>query len=155
MKSEEDKETPSLFRKKKAFSQQEAEDKRISEQREPFTQEDLNHAWKEFKVKYMAEGAGNVEKLVLRRKLEKINEQSVRILLNSQLEVTLLEKFEKDLIHYFRIHLKNQFIQLVKSVPEQEEIRKLYTSKDKFDYMVSQNPALKLLKDKFELDFEY
>ena len=49
----------------------------------------------------LAKGVGDTEKLVLDRKLQKNGEHDLLILLESQLEISILEKFEADLIQFF------------------------------------------------------
>lgn len=152
----ESKETPSLFRKKplQAANPQEKESK-VEKKGQEFTQKALSEVWSKFGEILKNKGAGDAEKLILGRELRKGEEHMVIIKLGSQLHVSILEKFELELVQYLRSELQNDHIQLTKLVEEKEEGRKLYTSKDKYDYMVEQNPALKTLKDKLGLDFEY
>lgn len=96
-----------------------------------------------------------MEMLVLNRSVTKTGEHDVLIQLASSLEISILERQEQDIVQYFRKHLKNSLIQLQKAVSEQEKSKKLYTSKEKYDYMVEQNPALKALKERLGLDFEF
>ncbi len=77
------------------------------------------------------------------------------IQLSSSLEISILERLEQGIVQFFRKELKNSLIQLQKEVSEQEKSKKLYTSKEKYDYMVEQNPALKDLKERLGLDFEF
>ncbi len=93
--------------------------------------------------------------LVLNRKVEKTGEHNVKIFLSSALEVSILERIEQDMVQHFRKELNNTLIQLEKEILEQETTKKLYTSKEKFEYMVQQNPALKDLKEKLGLDFDF
>ncbi len=103
----------------------------------------------------MGLGAGDAEKLVLSRELVKKAGNEITIMLGSQLEINILEKFEPDLVQHLRRELHNDLIFLTKSVKEQKEGQKLYTSQDKYDFMVKENPSLKALKEKLGLDFEY
>ncbi|XOV93761.1 MAG: hypothetical protein ACFHWX_03425 [Bacteroidota bacterium] len=92
---------------------------------------------------------------MLNRNVSKSGEQDVLIHLASSLEVSILERLEQGIVQHFRKVLRNSSIQLQKDVTEQEKSKKLYTSKEKYDYMVEQNPALKDLKDRLGLDFEF
>ncbi len=93
--------------------------------------------------------------LVLNRAVEKTGDHDVIIHLASSLETSILERLEQSIVQFFRKRLKNSFILLQKDVSEQEKSKKLYTSKEKYDYMVEQNPALKDLKERLGLDFEF
>lgn len=75
--------------------------------------------------------------------------------LASQLEVSFLEKMEVELIRYLRSTLENDHITLERDIVQQEETKKLYTSKDIFEHMANENPDLQDLKDRLGLDFDY
>ncbi len=97
-----------------------------------------------------------MEAIVLNRQPSLI-EGGPRILLvlSSALEIQILERFEADLVTHLRDELLHDGILIEKKIEELKEGRKLYTSKDKYDYLVEQNPAIKDLKDRLGLDFEY
>jgi DNA polymerase-3 subunit gamma/tau len=97
-----------------------------------------------------------MEQLIHNRDLEKREDHKVAIVLRSTLEISILERFEHELIAFLRTELKNDHILLEKEVKEEDQqTRKLYTSADKYEYMLQQNPDLKLLKEQLGLDFEY
>ncbi len=118
-----------------------------------FSDEDLQRAWKAFGDQNPH--TENTDKLVLSAQVEKGEDHSVIITLNSQLEVRFLEKFDMELVRFLRDELKNDHIVLQTQIEEIRETKKLYTSKDIFDEMVKQNPDLKILKDRLGLDFDY
>lgn len=120
-----------------------------------FEDEALQKSWEIFRELRKKAGAADTEMLVLNRKVEKAGEHNVKIFLSSALEVSILERIEQEMVQHFRKELNNTLIQLEKEVLEQETTKKLYTSKEKFDYMVQQNPALKDLKEKLGLDFDF
>ena len=70
------------------------------------------------------------------------------------MEFDILERFSEDLISYLRTRLNNSSIQVNGKLDQAEKAKKLYTSKDKYEYMIRQNPALKELKDRLGLDFD-
>ena len=142
-----------MFRKKEV-KQDEANDP-VEKLENPFEIQSVLDCWKAFGEDRIANGAGDAEKLVLSRELLMGEGHDITIRLGSQLELTILEKLEQDFIQHIRKELKNDYINLKKKVEEQKQTQKLYTSKDKYDHMVEQNPALKSLRDKLGLDFEY
>lgn len=127
----------------------------LEEKSNDFSEEDLQQAWEVFKQKRIADGASDTEMLVLHRNVVKSGECNAKIILESQLEISILEKFEQHLMKHFRQALENTSIQIEKEVSEQELTKSLYTSREKFDYMVQQNPALLVLKEKLGLDFDF
>ncbi|MEQ8472716.1 MAG: hypothetical protein RIC35_16110 [Marinoscillum sp.] len=127
----------------------------LEEKNNPFDEVAVEESWANFKRERKKAGASDTEKLVLGRKLEKSGEVNIKIFLESQLEMSILDKFEVDLIRHMRQELENTHIQLEREVTEQSSSRNLYTSKEKFEYMANQNPALRELKERLGLDFEY
>ncbi|MFY0600046.1 MAG: hypothetical protein JXR03_10270 [Cyclobacteriaceae bacterium] len=96
-----------------------------------------------------------MEQLILNRTIRRIEDYNVMISLSSSLETNILERAEQDIVQHLRSELKNTLLLLEKEVKEIETTKKLYTSKDKFEHMAEQNPALKELKERLGLDFEY
>jgi len=148
------KQTPSLFRKQEE-AKDEAQVPEAAKRETLFDQEALDVAWKLFADVRAKLNMGDAEKLVLNRSLQKRDGNEVQIQLHSQLEMSILEKVEPDLVQFLRKTLTNDHVYLTKAVQEQVEKQMLYTAKDKYEYMVEQNPALKELKEKLGLDFEY
>ncbi len=149
------KETPSLIRSKPE-KQEEVEKKPLLEDKStPFTNEQVQELWASFKKERLENGASDTEKLVLDRRLERTDEDVITIYLESQLEISILEKCEQDLSQYLKKHLDNTVFHIRKEVTEIKSTKNLYTSREKFEYMVQQNPALQELKDKLGLDFDY
>ena len=113
----------------------------------------MQETWKKFGSE--KPNAGDTDKLILNREVSKGEGHKVIIHLASQLEVSFLEKLEVELIQFLRSTLENDHITLERSIVQEEETKKLYTSKDIFEHMVKENPALKDLKDRLGLDFDY
>jgi len=147
-------ETPNIFNRTKKEVKEEVEES-AENRSEPFTQEQLSEAWSKYKSQKMEEGSGDMEAIVLSRNPVKEEDDTITLVLSSALEIQILDRFEADLVGFLRNSLKNDQININKKVEEIKEGRKLYTSKDKYEYLVEQNPAVKDLKDKLGLDFEY
>ena len=77
------------------------------------------------------------------------------IMLNSSLEIAILDRIEADLVNFLREALSNDQLVLQKEIREDLKKGKIFTSKDKYDFMVKEQPLLQKLKDKLGLDFEY
>ncbi|MBC6400636.1 MAG: hypothetical protein GDA37_06415 [Ekhidna sp.] len=153
--SDRPKETPSIFGRKKAKREFKEEPESVHEKKaNEFSLEDLQSAWKRF-----GEAQTNVadtNKLILSRAIMKGENHEVILQLASQLEVSFLEKIETDLVQFLRSTLSNDHVVLKREViKDEDESKKLYTSKEIFEYMIKQNPNLKDLKDRLGLDFDY
>jgi DNA polymerase-3 subunit gamma/tau len=66
-----------------------------------------------------------------------------------------LEELKPEIIKHLSTQLQNDFISLKLAVREVENnVRKLYTSQDKFNYLAEKYPNLLLLKNKLGLELE-
>lgn len=148
------KETPSLFRKRQTQATDQ-EKKPEEKKKNDFTEDQLAAAWKSYVDEKMEAGVGESEKLILTRSISKKSDQIVCIQLKSDLEANILDRFEADLVQHFRSKLENDVIKLEKEIVKGEEKQKLYTSSDKYNYLVEKNPKLKDLKDRLGLDYEF
>jgi DNA polymerase-3 subunit gamma/tau len=154
-------ETPSIFRKKEpeqieTKGEIHQEDTVLKEEnRESFSEDQLKKTWENF-IEERKEKVTEMEQLIFNRELQVRPNDQVAIILRSSLEISILERFEHDLVSYLRKFLKNDLILIEKVVEEEEDDgKKLYTSADKYEYMVKLNPSLKHLKERLGLDFEY
>lgn len=148
-----ERETPSLFKRKSKEAKQEDTAVQKVEKTESFTEEALQEAWKKFQGLQVERSS--TEASVIKRKVSKLDGAEVAVSLSSSLEITIFERIELEVVSFLRKELQNDQIAIIKQVEEFEETKKLYTSKDIFEYMVQINPAVKTLKDKLGLDFEY
>ena len=148
-----EKETPSLFKRpKKAKEETDAQilkEERVTE----FTQADLEKVWSEFRD--LEVERSSTENEVLKRKVTKAEGYVIEIQLVSSLEITIFERMEIEVVAFLRSKLENDKISVAKRVEEVEASKKLYTSKDIYEYMAEVNPAIVTLKEKLGLDFEF
>lgn len=121
---------------------------------QPFTQELLNHQWDEYAESLKTESPHLFA--TLRKNRPVIKEDFI---LEFSLDNTLLEEElnqkKTELTEYLRKGLDNYKIQLQTKISESRKEIRPYTDKEKFEKMAGKNPALKTLKDEFELEIEY
>lgn len=146
------KETPSIFGRKKPKKEEEVISV-VNKLTHEFSQQELDKAWAAFKISLT--NPSDTDKLILSKELMKKEGNTLLIQLDSQLEVSFLEKLEMELVQFLRTGLKNDYITIDKIVKAAAETKKLYSTSDIYDYMVEQNPKLKELKDRLGLDFNY
>ena len=146
------KETPSIFKKKKDQRSKEVKEKVLKN--EAFTEVELQEAWKNFIELRKKKVISEMEQLILTRQITK-KDMNALIVLNSSLEIAILDRIEVELVNFLRKTLSNDQLIVHKEVKEDPKKDKLYTSKDKYDFMVKEQPLLQKLKDKLGLDFEY
>lgn len=121
---------------------------------QPFTQELLNHQWDEYAERLKTESPHLYA--TLRKNRPVIKEDFI---LELSLDNTLLEEElnqkKTELTEYLRKGLDNYKIRLQTKISESRKEIRPYTDKEKFEKMAGKNPALKTLKDEFELEIEY
>ena len=146
------KETPSIFKKKKDHPPKKNKEKILKN--EEFTEVELQEAWKGFIELRKNKVVSEMERLIFTRQISKKGMNAL-IVLNSSLEFAILDRIEVELVNFLRETLSNDQLIVHKEVKEDPKKDKLYTSKDKYDFMVKEQPLLQKLKDKLGLDFEY
>lgn len=120
---------------------------------EPFTIEKLLPVWQEFAEKVKQEGKGMLYTILCNPPV---------LLDDNKIQVTLFNRSLEDefnthrleILTHLRNILNNDFIYLESIVQAIESKNKLYTAKDKFEYLSKSNPNILLLKDTFSLEIE-
>ena len=146
------KETPSIFKKKN--DQMLKEVKAKASKNEAFTEVELQDAWKHFIELRKKKMVSEMEQLILSRQMIKKGMNAL-IMLYSSLEIAILDRIEVELVNFLREALSNDQLVVQKEIREDPKKDKIFTSKDKYDFMVKEQPLLQKLKDKLGLDFEY
>ncbi|MFD0999242.1 hypothetical protein ACFQ21_07985 [Ohtaekwangia kribbensis] len=122
------------------------------EQDEPFTPEQLRAVWEEFaesRKKFQAE-------YHLLTQPYDLKENVVTVHLHNTVQEMMLNGLRIELSTFVRDKLKNNSIQIFGEMRIIEDTRKvMYTPREKFEYLMEKNPALKELKDRLGLDTDY
>lgn len=116
-----------------------------------FTPEQLRSVWNEFaeqRKKFQAE-------YQLLSQPYDVQENRIVIHLLSPVQETMLNNIKSELTTCLREKLKNNMILVVGEVKETEDKKMMYTSRDKFEYLLEKNPALKELKERLGLDSDF
>ncbi len=98
--------------------------------------------------------ANESDRIILNKELNLKEDKTVEVIITNQLEKDILGRFETELTQHLREELSNDFIKVTTKLLEIEASKKLYTSKDKFEHMLSQNSNLQLLQEKLGLDYD-
>jgi len=149
-------ETPHLFLKKKDLKKDKPSKPVIQEKKkEPFDIDQLMKAWTEYQENRIMTVQNDAENLIFSHTPQIQEDDSLLLTLRSELEISIIQKFEDELVQFLRQKLHNDHIRIHKEVEDNQVAKKLYTGQDKYNYMIEQNPALKRLKEKLGLDFEF
>ena len=84
-----------------------------------------------------------------------IDNNKINIKVGSDLENEIFEDLKNDLLLKIKEHFKNQEIEFKISIDKKEKSKKLYTGKEKFEFLMKNNKEIKNLKNQFNLDYEF
>ena len=116
-----------------------------------FTEEQLRLAWEEFaeqRKKFQAEYQLLAQPYILL-------DNRVIIHLLSPVQETMLNNIKSELTTHLRERLTNSTILVVGELTETDDKKMMYTSRDKFEFLLEKNPVLKELKERLGLDTDF
>jgi translation elongation factor EF-Ts len=116
-----------------------------------FTEQQLRSVWEEFaeqRKKFQAEFQLLAQPYIL---------QDNRVILHllSPVQDTMLNNIKNELTTHLRERLKNSAILVVGELTETDDKKMMYTSRDKFEFLLERNPVLKELKERLGLDTDF
>lgn len=121
-----------------------------------FSLEELKEVWESIMMA-MTGGTGSLFAAMKSGKLE-LDEKNhfITFYVSNKLENGEVNANKRQILGALRTRLKNKVVDLtVKIAKEKSTIEyRPYTNKDKFEYLAKKNPALKLLKEKLDLDYD-
>lgn len=105
----------------------------------------------------MTGGSGSLYAAMKSGKLE-LDEKNhfITFYVSNKLEYGEIKNNKRQILGALRTRLKNKVIDMAVIIAKNKSKGDLrpYTNKDKFEFLAKKNPALKLLKDKLDLDFD-
>ena len=117
---------------------------------EPFTQDQLNEIWPSFAQRY-EEQVHLYNTLTNKPELQ--DNCLVSIKVENSVQQDQIRQLKPEIIGYLRRSLKNSKIDVHVDLIKAQNEDKLLTSDQKMQAMIKKNPALLLMKNKFNLDF--
>ena len=84
-----------------------------------------------------------------------IDKNEISIKLGSDLENEIFEDLKNDLLLKIKGNFKNKEIKFKISIDKKKKSKKLYTGKEKFEFLMKNNKEIKNLKNQFNLDYEF
>ncbi|WOK05628.1 hypothetical protein RT717_21360 [Imperialibacter roseus] len=160
----EKKETPSIFpvkaEKKEVVQEAKLDDAQETEAvsqlpSSDYTQNQLAEAWQKFAEQKSAGKISDSLKMIFKKPLLKREESVVEIELSTDIERKFLKVEETELVQFLRRELSNPTVTLRISIKEAELKQRLYTDKEKFNYLAEKQPLLLKLKEKLYLDTDF
>jgi DNA polymerase-3 subunit gamma/tau len=127
----------------------------FGEEKESFSPEEFMNAWREYAKKAMDEHKINFYTLVTSNDpiLEEGNK--ITVLIENLTQESILQNEIVDFLNFLRTRLKNFDISISTKKIERKLENRLYTSSEKYQYLVEKNPVLENLRRKFNLDINH
>ena len=146
-----------------SFQNQEKEEVAVVEEEQetredaehPISEESLQKVWKVFAERKKQAGKDS-EFTILNQEIH-LHEDGVTLplTLTNPLQEDLLNGFRGELLQFLRSELRNSQLRLDVQIVKDAAQKKLYTPREKFNYLLEKYPALQDLKDRLGLDPDY
>jgi DNA polymerase III subunit gamma/tau len=120
----------------------------------PFSVDQLSAVWKSF-IELLKNEDKASELSVVNQPYEVRDGTTIIIQLANSLQEDILERFRTRFVRYLRHELSNQKITIATELVQETVKQRLYTSQDKFNYLVRKNPKLLDLRQRLDLDYDY
>ena len=121
---------------------------------EDFSQDDLLKYWKEF-AENRRQAGKQQEYLVLSQEPEFVAPDTLKIKLNSAVQIDTVDQIKSELMPFIRDKVQNDSIKLQADLEIDETKPLIYTPAEKFQYLVEKHPPLKTLQEKLGLDPDF
>ena len=119
-----------------------------------FTMEQFEKVWVEFATQFKVESPDFF--ITLTTRMPELKEDYVfELTIENVIQEKEIADKKMDILDFVRKELNNYKIQLQTVITKSPEIIKPFTNKDKFTKMAEKNPAIKTLKDKFDLEIDF
>ena len=83
------------------------------------------------------------------------SEDQVVLHLTNPVEEHILQNMKKQLTDHLRSKLHNTKLVVTGELKPSEGKKVIYTAREKFEHLAEKNPAIKELKERFGLDFDF
>lgn len=127
----------------------------LSETASEYTQEELTEAWQKYTESKATGIISDSLKMIFKKPLVKGAGAEVEIELSTDIERKFLKAEETGLVQFLRKELANPTVTLKITIKEAELKQRLYTDKEKFNYLAEKQPLLLKLKEKLYLDTDF
>jgi len=137
---------------KMAHGEEDNEPKYIfGDDKDEFNYEQLMVLWKQFTTKAMEEHKINLYTLLTSNEPE-LNGSEITVLIENTAQESILQAELVEFLNFLRTKLKNFDISMVTKKVERKIQNRLYTSTEKYQYLVEKNPKLEEMRKRFNLD---
>ncbi len=122
------------------------------EDKEPFTLEQLTALWDQYTQKTLDDNKINFYTILKSNPPILVTPTQIKVLIENSAQESILQDEMVDFLNFLRSRLKNFDVTIVTEKAERKIQNRLYTSTEKYTYLVSKNPKLEDLRKKFNLN---
>ncbi|WP_158796954.1 DNA polymerase III subunit gamma/tau [Pedobacter sp. L105] len=124
----------------------------FGEDKEPFTHDELMVLWKEYIQKTKEENKINLYTILTTNEPELTKPTEITVLITNLAQESILQNEQVEFLNFLRTRLKNFDVGIVTRKVENKIENRLYTSIERYHYLVEKNPKLEDLRKRFNLD---
>ncbi|MET1055365.1 MAG: DNA polymerase III subunit gamma/tau [Pedobacter sp.] len=122
------------------------------EDKEPFTFEELMVLWDEYVLKVKTDNKINFYTILTTNEPVLTSPTEITVLITNTAQESILQNELVDFLNFLRTRLKNFDVGIVTKKVESKIENRLYTSIERYHYLVEKNPKLEDLRKRFNLD---
>jgi DNA polymerase-3 subunit gamma/tau len=120
--------------------------------KEPFTLEQLTALWDQYTQKTLDANKINFYTILKSNPPMLVTPTQIKVLIENSAQESILQDEMVDFLNFLRSRLKNFDVTIITEKAERKIQNRLYTSTEKYTYLVSKNPKLEELRKKFNLN---
>jgi len=124
----------------------------FGEEKEPFTHEDLMVLWKEYVQKIKEENKINFYTILTTNDPELTSPEQITVCITNLAQESILQNELVEFLNFLRTRLKNYSVGIVTKRVENKIENRLYTSIEKYHYLLEKNPKLEDMRKRLNLD---
>ena len=122
------------------------------EEKEPFTHEELMVLWKAYTQKIKDENKINFYTILSTNEPVITKPNEITVLITNLAQESILQNEQVEFLNFLRTKLKNFALGIVTKKVESKLENRLYTSIEKYNYLVEKNPKLEEMRRRLNLD---
>lgn len=124
----------------------------FGEEKEPFTHEELMVLWKEYIQKIKEENKINFYTILTTNDPELTSPEQITVCITNLAQESILQNELVEFLNFLRTRLKNYSVGIVTKRVENKIENRLYTSIEKYHYLLEKNPKLEDMRKRLNLD---
>ncbi|MCC5931606.1 MAG: hypothetical protein JJU28_20335 [Cyclobacteriaceae bacterium] len=121
---------------------------------EKYSLEQLRETWNAF-IEEMRKQGRDRDVNALNQPWELVGDDTILLKVPNSFQLVAIDNIRQELVLFLRKKLNNRNILLKSEAVKVESHKRLYTNSEKFEYLAEKYPALRSLKQRFDLDVDF